>query len=128
MASSTNDSELIKVFKQEAKDLIAGMRTGLASLGGEGRPMNHDPQVVKELFRCAHTLKSSAGAMGFEQLVGLATGLCEIFRADKDGTRTIQQNDMALLAEGVEACQSCLAYQRVDGYQALLKRLEAAVK
>jgi len=53
-------AEFLSLFKAEAEEHLAALATGLVRL--EREP--HQPAVVQELFRQAHTLKGGAGMVG----------------------------------------------------------------
>jgi len=142
MRSTKYNPELVKVFKDEAQDLINKMKENLSFLKNDigdtqyetpntdhRKPSNEqratsDEQraTIHELFRCAHTLRGSAGCVGFDRLGEIASISTEIFRAVKDGK--LKLNDIiSLLSEGVEICQKLLEERVVINYSEFLERL-----
>lgn len=118
-----DNPELIKVFKEEGQDLINKMRENLSLLNRDIRYVNEDIRI-KELFRCAHTLRGSSGMVaGFHGLGEMARVLVEIFRSAKDGRLKIGPGIIPLLSEGVEACQKLLDREEVGDYEGLVGRL-----
>mgnify|MGYP000159148953 CR=1 FL=1 len=62
--SASQDPSLSKVFNEEARELIAGMRGGLSALRSGQQATSDKPQILQELVRCAHTLRRAARAKG----------------------------------------------------------------
>lgn len=119
------DPERIKVFKEEAQELLAKLREGL-SHWHEQRGGAHNPQAAQELFRCAHTLKGLAGAVQQQALAELSKALTEILRAVKDGRATLTNGQRPLLLRSVNACQALIEQQRIAEYETLLNALQEA--
>ncbi len=63
-----NSKALLAVFLTESDELISDLEQGLLAI--EANP--NDEETIHRLFRSAHTLKSSAGMLGFEPMVALA--------------------------------------------------------
>jgi two-component system, chemotaxis family, sensor kinase CheA len=61
MSGSSDLSEYLNIFLDEAEEQIETLDQGL--LGLEKGPQ--DPGLLQEIFRAAHSLKSSSAAMGF---------------------------------------------------------------
>ena len=114
----SDDQELMDVFLEEAQDLIDKMRTELSSLSEESNRVN-----LGNLFRCAHTLKSSSGIVGFNNLHKLTLGLERIAKAMKDGKREINTELISLLSEGIEVCQRLLNGEEMEGIGGLMEKL-----
>lgn len=114
----SDDQELMDVFFKEAHDLIDEMRRELTSLSEEPNPAN-----LGNLFRCAHTLKSSSGVVGFDNLHELALALERIFKGAKDEKCEINSKLISLFSEGIEACQKLLDGEEVEGIGELLQQL-----
>jgi len=112
------DQELMDVFFKEAHDLIDEMRRELASLSEELDTANLD-----NLFRCAHTLKSSSGIVGFDNLHELALALERTTKAVKDEKCEINSKLISLLSEGIEVCQRLLNGEEVEGIGELVEGL-----
>ncbi len=136
MRSTKYNPELVKVFKGEAQDLINKMKENLSFSKNEIRDTNHDsrvtihysPSTIHELFRCAHTLRGSAGCVGFDKLGEIASVLTEIFRAAKDGGLKLDVDIISLLSEGIESCQKLLEKKEVINYNEFLERLKESYK
>ncbi|MGH6956293.1 MAG: Hpt domain-containing protein, partial [Caulobacteraceae bacterium] len=65
--------ELIEIFVIEGRELIDQAHAALAALGGG----DADGAALDELFRAFHTLKGSAGLMGF-------SAMSAVFHAGED--------------------------------------------
>jgi two-component system chemotaxis sensor kinase CheA len=113
-----NDRDLMDIFLEEAHDLIDEMKRDLSSLSEEPNAAN-----LNDLFRCAHTLKSSSGIVGFDNLHELALALEETFKRIKDEKCETDPQLICLLSEGIEACQKLLNGEEVEGYNELLEEL-----
>lgn len=118
MSEMSDNQELMDVFYQEAQDLIEKMKTDLASLSKEKKPEN-----LNRLYRCAHTLKGSAGVVDFDKLQSVAQALAKIFKVAKDGKLEIDADIISLLSDSVEVCQKLLNEEEVTNYKELLKQL-----
>ncbi len=116
------NKELMKVFKDESQSEIGAMRKGLHLLEKE---LNEEKKhhLIKELFRYAHTLRSSSGTVGFTSLAELARALGEVFKAARGGKLEIKASIISLLNEGVSACEVLLEKKKVLDYKDLVKRL-----
>ena len=118
MSDKTVSQELMEVFYGETQSLIDEMRKDLLILG-KGR-VSH---ILSRLFRCVHIIKSSSGAVGFDDLREIAQALEKIFKAAKDEKSKINADVITLLSESIEACQKLLNKEEVAGYKELLERL-----
>ncbi|TAK31152.1 MAG: chemotaxis protein CheA [Chloroflexota bacterium] len=63
-----DDPELVQEFVVEAEELLESLSTDLVVL--EKKP--DDPELLNRVFRAFHTIKGTAGFLGFDQLVQLA--------------------------------------------------------
>lgn len=120
-----DDGELIGIFYEEAHSLIGKMTGDISFLSGRQRPSEEAlTSIYKRLYRYAHTLKGSAGIVGLTQLEGLAAVLEKIFRSAKEGQTEIENADIPLLSESVQACEKRLRGVDSADFQRLLTRLK----
>lgn len=77
MAGAFNRAEFIATFKTEAEEHLGKLSKGLVVL--EKNP--DDGELLKELFRVAHTLKGVARMMGFFEIQEIAHRIEDIFGA-----------------------------------------------
>ncbi|MDR7594471.1 MAG: Hpt domain-containing protein, partial [Armatimonadota bacterium] len=68
---------LLPVFLSEADEHLQALEEGVLQLERQGP----NPELVAGLFRSAHTLKGSAGALGFQRMAELAHALEEVLEA-----------------------------------------------
>ncbi|MDP1852635.1 MAG: hybrid sensor histidine kinase/response regulator [Candidatus Omnitrophota bacterium] len=77
MSGAFNRAEFIATFKTEAEEHLGKLSKGLVVL--EKNP--DDAELLKELFRVAHTLKGVARMMGFFEIQEIAHRIEDIFGA-----------------------------------------------
>ena len=123
MSDKTDNQDLMDVFYEETQSLIDEMRKDLPSLGEE-----RVPTILNRLFRSAHIIKSSSGAVGFDDLREVAQALEKIFTAAKDEKFEINVDVIPLLSESVEACQKMLNKEEVADYKELLERMNSIIR
>ncbi|MCL6499652.1 MAG: Hpt domain-containing protein, partial [Firmicutes bacterium] len=68
---------LLPVFLSEADEHLQALEEGALQLERHGPT----PELVAGLFRSAHTLKGSAGALGFQRIAKLAHAVEEVLEA-----------------------------------------------
>jgi two-component system chemotaxis sensor kinase CheA len=113
---------LLPVFLSEADEHLQQLEEGLLTLERRGP----DPELVGALFRSAHTLKGSAGALGFGRIAQLTHAMEEALEALRAGRPADGLAD--LLLECVDALRA-LRHEVADGGERtevaeLLRRLE----
>jgi two-component system chemotaxis sensor kinase CheA len=113
----------MEAFYQEAHDLIAEMGKDLSSLGEE-----RDPTIFHRLYRCAHTIKSSSGSVGYNELHEMTQALEQIFKAASEGRYEINDDAISLFSASVDACRRLLHERKeATGYKGLLERLNSLI-
>ncbi|MGC2129689.1 MAG: Hpt domain-containing protein, partial [Candidatus Aquilonibacter sp.] len=60
-----NREEFISYFRDEAEELLQQIDADLLKLEEFVQTGEHDPEIVNSLFRALHTVKGSAGMLGF---------------------------------------------------------------
>ena len=123
-------AEALPAFLSEAQEQIEGLEALLLQL--EGRP--DDTELLNALFRCAHTVKGSAGLFGLDDIVGFTHHVETLLQRLREGqvvltptlsTLLLRCNDQirALVAEaGGEPADAVAADQR----SGLVTELQAA--
>ncbi len=123
-------AEALPAFLSEAQEQIEGLEALLLQL--EDRP--DDTELLNALFRCAHTVKGSAGLFGLDDIVGFTHHVETLLQRLREGrvvltpalsTLLLRCNDQirALVAEaGGEPADAAAAEQR----GALVAELQAA--
>lgn len=114
---------LLPVFLSEADEHLQALEEGVLQLERQGP----NPELVAGLFRSAHTLKGSAGTLGFQRMAELAHALEEVLEALRAGRGGDGLAD--LLLECVDTLRA-LRQEVSDGgertdVQALVERLRA---
>lgn len=95
-------SKAEREFLSEAEEILERMRTGLAELEdqrAEGREV--EPDLVNDLFRSAHSLKSLAGMFGFEPVRDLAHRLEDVLDGLRLGRVSLDSAAPALIGDAV---------------------------
>ena len=77
---SENFDRYTDLFLEEASEQIEELSQNLLNLEREG----YDPEIINEIFRTAHTLKSSAAFVGLEDLSDLAHNMEDLLQEVKD--------------------------------------------
>jgi len=89
--------ELLDVFNLEAQDHFNSIRKLLEGLRSDG-----GSELVQDLRRTVHTLKGSAGAVGFIELAGLAHRMEDLLDALHDATIPMSPDALRLLADAAD--------------------------
>src|SRR5208337_3258652 len=96
--------KLLTSFRQEAGDLISGLNYNLIRL--EQDPAN--PEIINEIFRLSHSIKSSSALMGFEKLSSIAHKIEDMFGLIRNKTFQADKPLITLLLEGSDLLDSLL--------------------
>jgi len=103
------NKEFLETFNAEAKERLQALTEGLLSLEQSGA----DEECVKSLFRQAHTLKGSAGMMGFETIKSLAHRIEDMLSGVQKGQMELDQEKTDVILEAVDRIGKLLP--SVDG-------------
>ena len=105
-----NREEFISYFRDEAEELLQQIDADLLKLEEFVQTGETDPEIINSLFRALHTVKGSAGMLGFTDVQGLAhklENLCDLLRKDRmplsESVLEILFSGRDLLTELVEA-------------------------
>ena len=91
-------SDFLGVFLEEAREQFQKLDEGLLQL--EKEPENIE--ILKEIFRAAHTLKSSSAAMGYKDMTDLTHVMENLLDILRNGKRQTSSNDIDYLLEGID--------------------------
>lgn len=91
------DPEEIQIFLEEMDELLAVLEEDLLKLEKE----TGNPALIAEIFRAAHTLKGSAGTIGFPALAQLAHAMESVF----DGVR---KGNLPVTARLIDVFLKCM--------------------
>jgi two-component system chemotaxis sensor kinase CheA len=94
-------AEYRAIFAEEAHEHLREWEAALLAL--ESRPA--DGELLNQLFRCLHTLKGSAGFIGFDQLQRLAHALESALQEARDGAAALEPETIDLLFRGLDLCR-----------------------
>jgi len=81
-----NREEFVSYFRDEAEELLQQIDADLLKLEEFVSSGGSDPEIVNSLFRALHTVKGSAGMLGFGDVANLAhklENLCDLLRKDR---------------------------------------------
>lgn len=119
--------ELLEVFKLEAQDHFSAIRQQLEGL----RSDPGSSELVQDLRRTVHTLKGSAGAVGFTGLAGLAHRMEDLLDALYDATIPMTAEVVRLIADAADILEDTAENRaelaaRADVYARLGAMLDSA--
>ncbi len=92
--------EEIKVFLEETEELLQLLENDLLQLEKDGTA--GDGNLLQEIFRAAHTLKGSSGAVGHQEMAGLTHAMEDIFDRVRKGELAIGSSLLDLLFEALD--------------------------
>ncbi|NMO21055.1 Hpt domain-containing protein, partial [Pyxidicoccus fallax] len=88
---------LLGIFSDEAEELLCSLEEQLIAL--EACP---DDERLQALFRVAHTLKGSAGSMGFQSVTDYVHGLEDLLQALRERRLSVSETLVSLLLGSVD--------------------------
>jgi len=101
------DKEFLQTFRAEAEERLRNLSEGVMTL--EGNP--GDDELLKRLFREAHTLKGSSGMMGFDPIKDLAHRLEDLFSSLQKGQIVPDKGVTDLMLETLDCIADLLPDQ-----------------
>ncbi|MFA6000795.1 MAG: hybrid sensor histidine kinase/response regulator [Thermoleophilia bacterium] len=102
-----NDREFLQTFRAEAEERLKNLTEGFMAL--EEAPGNEE--MIKSLFREAHTLKGSAGMMGLVAIKELAHKTEDILASVQNGQVELNQEVTSLMLESLDRIHVLLPSQ-----------------
>jgi two-component system, chemotaxis family, sensor kinase CheA len=124
-----NREEFISYFRDEAEELLQQIDADLLKLEEFASSGGSDPEIVNSLFRALHTVKGSAGMLGFTDVQNLAhklENLCDLLRKDRmplsESAVDILFSGRDLLTELVEAAIG--AHESPAGVDEYIRKLD----
>jgi len=99
------DEKYLELFLDEVSEHIDDLNRSLLELEQD----KENPEIINEIFRVAHTLKSSAGFVGLEYLSRLAHRMEDLFQLIKDKKIQVNTELMNLLFSCLDAIKKAVA-------------------
>ncbi|GIX41114.1 MAG: chemotaxis protein [Leptospiraceae bacterium] len=99
------DEKYLELFLDEANEHIDDLNRSILELEQD----KNDPEIINEIFRVAHTLKSSAGFVGLEYLSRLAHRMEDLFQLIRDQKIQVNQELINLLFACLDAIKNAVA-------------------
>ncbi|MCB1139730.1 MAG: chemotaxis protein CheW [Leptospiraceae bacterium] len=117
-----------ELFLDEASEHIEDLNQNLLRLERDG----FDQETINEIFRSAHTLKSSAAFVGLDSLSSLAHHMEDLFQKVKDGDLKVSTDVVNLFFRCLDRIKAAVAVvadggKPDDRFQDLLEELETYV-
>jgi chemosensory pili system protein ChpA (sensor histidine kinase/response regulator) len=92
------DAEVLSYFAPEAQEYLESLEGQLLRLDKE----HHNPEVINQLFRTAHTLKGSAYTVGFQSIGDLTHYVEDFMGAVREGRVKILPGHTDVLLQSVD--------------------------
>ncbi len=92
------DDDDLKLFTEEADEQIELLDTALVQLESD-----HDPDLVQQIFRAAHTLKGSSATIGHKKMAQLTHAMETVLDAVRQGKRAPDGAMVDALLAGLDA-------------------------
>jgi chemosensory pili system protein ChpA (sensor histidine kinase/response regulator) len=92
------DAEVLSYFAPEAQEYLEALEAQLLRLEGE----EHNPEVIDQLFRTAHTLKGSAYTVGFQSIGDLTHYIEDFMGAVRGGRVKLLPGHTDVLLQSVD--------------------------
>jgi two-component system chemotaxis sensor kinase CheA len=96
------DADLLAIFFEEAREQIDALDQGLVQL--EHTP--DDRELIQGIFRAAHTLKGSSGAMGLRVMANLTHAMEDVLDQVREGRLAVTADIMDQLLHGLDLLRS----------------------
>lgn len=122
---SGNKERYTELFLDEAAEHIENLNTNLLLLEKD----RSDPEIINEIFRSAHTLKSSAAFVGLDALSRLAHKMEDLFQKVREGSISVNTDLVNLLFASLDRIKQAVAVIQAgnmpdDAYSDLISQIE----
>lgn len=104
MSPGMDMSDLLALFLEEAEEQLLKLDDGLLQL--EKDPANIE--ILKEIFRAAHTLKGSSGTMGLTEISNLTHAMENLLDLLRSGTLIATSQSIDLLLDGTGSLRTLI--------------------
>ncbi|MCE5314683.1 MAG: chemotaxis protein CheA [Armatimonadota bacterium] len=105
MGSDMDMSDLFGLFLEEAEEQLLKLDDGFLQL--EKDPGNIE--ILKEIFRAAHTLKGSSATMGLTEITELTHAMENLLDPMRNGTVAVTPEAIDVLLDGTDALRTLMA-------------------
>ncbi|HVP19482.1 MAG TPA: chemotaxis protein CheW [Spirochaetia bacterium] len=102
-------AEYKAIFSEEAADQLREWEESLLALEKDPR----DGEQINRMFRAIHTMKGSAGFIGYDELARVAHDLESSLQQVREGTRSFDSTAASFFFEGLDLCRAM-----IEGYTA----------
>ncbi|MBN2814501.1 MAG: chemotaxis protein CheA [Bacteroidales bacterium] len=114
--------DIVKGFIEEVKELLLQLEDDLITL--ENNP--HNPEIVNNIFRVMHTLKGSAGMVGYKNIQDLTHGFESTYEQIREGNLQVDSEIIDITLKAKDLIMEMLTGDADDtGAEKLVKLLSA---
>ncbi len=106
MSGDNNVDKLKEIFKSEVDELIEDAEEVLVSLE---KDVAND-ELINEIFRTFHSIKGSAGVVGFEHMAHFAHGIENVLDRVRQGELKISKNLISLVLESIDILKNFIEF------------------
>lgn len=99
------DEEFLSAFTDEAQEQLEKMNRGFLALENNA----DDLETVNEVFRAAHTLKGSAGMMGFSDMARLTHEMEDFLELVRTGESRLTSSRLDVMFESLDILQKLMS-------------------
>ncbi len=101
-----NIEKLKEIFKNEVDELVEDAEEVLISLEKDV----HNQELINEIFRIFHSIKGSAGVVGFNDMAHFAHGVENILDRVRQGELRISKNLISLILESIDILKGFIEF------------------
>lgn len=121
--------EYTEIFLEESEDQIEELNANLLRLEND----HNNPEIINDIFRAAHSLKSSAAFVGLYNLSDLAHKMENLLQKIREGKFTINVNLVNLLFECFDLIKDVIdavarGEKKDNSYSEMISKLEGYEK
>ena len=98
------DAEVLSYFAPEAQEYLENLEALLLRLERE----SHNPDIIHQLFRAAHTLKGSAYTVGFQSIGDLTHHIEDFMGAVREGRLRVLPGHTDLLLRAIDVIRTLM--------------------
>ena len=104
--NDNNVEKLKEIFKSEVDELVEDAEEVLISLESDVS----NEELINEIFRIFHSIKGSAGVVGFNEMAHFAHGVENILDRVRQGELKISRNLISLILESIDILKNYIEY------------------